>query len=153
MGIDRYSSSDFVDGKVVNNGQIGNLYGIDIFVSSNCPIIETAAANSAGGDVKQAMLFHKDSMVLAEQMGVRSQTQYKQDFLATLYTADTLYGTAVLRNGCKRVVVTQGVSSEAPFPFFSFFNHIGLFHGYIQRCRWLRRFIGQFLSTGSHCSG
>jgi len=97
MGIDRYSSSDFVDGKVVNNGQIGNLYGIDIFVSSNCPIIETAAANSAGGDVKQAMLFHKDAMVLAEQQGVRSQTQYKQEFLGSLYTADTLYGTAVLR--------------------------------------------------------
>ena len=97
MGIDRYSSSDFVDGRVVNNGQIGNLYGIDIFVSSNCPVIETAADNAAGGDVKQAMLFHKDAMVLAEQQGVRSQTQYKQDFLATLYTADTLYGTAVLR--------------------------------------------------------
>jgi len=99
MGIDRYSSSDFVDGKVVNNGQIGNLYGIDIFVSSNCPVIETAAQNgaTAGGDVKQAMLFHKDALVLAEQQGVRSQTQYKQDFLATLYTADTLYGTAVLR--------------------------------------------------------
>ena len=98
MGIERYSSSDFVDGRVVNNGQIGNLYGIDVFVSSNCPIIETAANNSAGGDIKQAMLFHKDAMVLAEQQGVRSQTQYKQDFLATLYTADTLYGTAVLRD-------------------------------------------------------
>jgi len=98
MGINRYSSSDFVDGRVVNNGQIGNLYGIDVFVSSNCPIIETAANNSAGGDIKQAMLFHKDAMVLAEQQGVRSQTQYKQDFLATLYTADTLYGTAVLRD-------------------------------------------------------
>jgi N4-gp56 family major capsid protein len=99
MGIDRYSSSDFVDGKVVNNGQIGNLYGIDIFVSSNCPVIETAAQNgaTAGGDVKQAMLFHKDAMVLAEQQGVRSQTQYKQEFLGSLYTADTLYGTAVLR--------------------------------------------------------
>jgi len=97
MGIDRYSSSDFVDGRVVNNGQIGNLYGIDIYVSSNCPVIETAAQNSAGGDVKAGMLFHKDAMVMAEQQGVRSQTQYKQDFLATLYTADTLYGTQVLR--------------------------------------------------------
>jgi N4-gp56 family major capsid protein len=97
MGLTRYSSSDFVDGRVVNNGQIGNIYGIDIFVSSNCPVVETAADNAAGGDVKQAMLFHKDAMVLAEQLGVRSQTQYKQDFLATLYTADTLYGTAVLR--------------------------------------------------------
>ena len=108
MGIDRYSSSDFVDGKVVNNGQIGNLYGIDIFVSSNCPIIETAADNAAGGDVKQAMLFHKDAMVLAEQMGVRSQTQYKQDFLATLYTADTLYGTAVLRNDAAFNIAVNG---------------------------------------------
>jgi len=97
MGIDRYSSSDFVDGRVVNNGQIGNLYGIDIYVSSNCPVIETAADNGAGGDVKAGMLFHKDAMVMAEQQGVRSQTQYKQDFLATLYTADTLYGTQVLR--------------------------------------------------------
>ena len=98
MGIDRYSSSDFVDGRVVNNGQIGNLYGIDIFVSSNCPVIETAANNTASAvDLKQAMLFHKDAMVLAEQQGVRSQTQYKQEFLGSLYTADTLYGTAVLR--------------------------------------------------------
>lgn len=108
MGIDRYASSDFVDGRVVNNGQIGNLYGIDIFVSSNCPIIETAAANSAGGDVKQGMLFHKDTMVLAEQLGVRSQTQYKQDFLATLYTADTLYGTAVLREDAGFNVMVNG---------------------------------------------
>lgn len=99
MGITRYSSSDFVDGRVVNNGQIGNLYGIDIFVSSNCPVIETAANNTASAvDLKQAMLFHKDAMVLAEQQGVRSQTQYKQEFLGSLYTADTLYGTAVLRD-------------------------------------------------------
>ena len=108
MGINRYSSSDFVDGRVVNNGQIGNLYGIDIFVSSNCPVVETAAQNSVGGDVKQAMLFHKDAMVLAEQMGVRSQTQYKQDFLATLYTADTLYGTAVLREDAGFNIMVNG---------------------------------------------
>jgi hypothetical protein len=43
------------------------------------------------------MLFHKDTFVLAEQMGIRSQTQYKQEFLANLYTADTLYGVEVLR--------------------------------------------------------
>ena len=97
MGIDRYNSSDFVDGRGVNNGQIGSLYGIDIYVSSNCPIIETDANNTAGGDVKAAILGHKDTMVLAEQMSVRSQTQYKQEYLATLYTADTLYGVKVVR--------------------------------------------------------
>jgi len=97
MGIDRYQSSDFVDGKGVQNGQIGTLYGIDVFVSTNCPIIETAAQNSAGGQIRSAQLLHKDTYVLAEQQGVRSQTQYKQEFLGTLYTADTLYGTKVLR--------------------------------------------------------
>lgn len=97
MGIDRYNSSDFVDGRGVNNGQIGKLYGIDIYVSSNMPIIETAAANSVGDAVKAALLFHTDTMVFAEQLGVRSQTQYKQEYLSTLYTADTLYGVKVVR--------------------------------------------------------
>jgi N4-gp56 family major capsid protein len=108
MGIERYSSSDFVDGRVVNNGQIGNLYGIDVFVTSNCPVIEAAADNSAGGDVKAAMLLHKDTLVMAEQMGVRSQTQYKQDFLATLYTADTLYGVKALRPDSGFVLAVNG---------------------------------------------
>ena len=97
MGIDRYNSSDFVDGRGVNNGQIGKLYGIDIYVSSNMPVIETADDNTAGDAIKAALLFHTDTMVLAEQLGVRSQTQYKQDYLATLYTADTLFGTKVVR--------------------------------------------------------
>jgi hypothetical protein len=97
MGIDRYNSSDFVDGRGVNNGQIGKLYGIDIYVSSNMPIIETAANNSVGDAVKAALLFHTDTMVFAEQLGVRSQTQYKQEYLSTLYTADTLFGTKVVR--------------------------------------------------------
>ena len=97
MGIDRYNSSDFVDGRGVNNGQIGKLYGIDIYVSSNMPVIETAAANTAGDAIKAALLFHTDTIVFAEQVGVRSQTQYKQEYLSTLYTADTLFGTKVVR--------------------------------------------------------
>ena len=97
MGVDRYNSSDFVDGRGVQNGQIGKLYGIDIYVSSNMPTIETAGDNTAGDAVKAALLFHTDTMVLAEQVGVRSQTQYKLDYLSTLYTADTLFGTKVVR--------------------------------------------------------
>ena len=99
MGIDRYVSSDFVNGQGVVNGKIGELYGIDIYVSTNCPTLETAAENgaTAGGIIRGALMGHKDTMVLAEQQGVRSQTQYKQEFLGTLYTADRLYGTQVLR--------------------------------------------------------
>jgi len=97
LGIDRYNSSDFVDGRGVNTGKIGSLYGVDIYVSSNVPVIETAGDNAAGGAVRGAFFGHKDTYVLAEQMAVRSQTQYKQEYLADLFTADTLYGTQVLR--------------------------------------------------------
>jgi len=98
-GVDRYNSSDFVSGQPVVNGQIGSLYGIDIYVSTNCPVTETAAENTAtgGGELKAGILGHRDAMVFAEQLSVRSQTQYKQEFLANLFTADTLYGVQVLR--------------------------------------------------------
>ena len=89
MGIERYVSSDFRDDRTVKSGLIGNVYGVDIYVSSNCPTIET--------NVRGALFFHKDAIIHAEQMNVRSQTQYKQEYLSTLYTADTLYGVQVYR--------------------------------------------------------
>ena len=98
MGIERYVSSDFVGGRGVESGLIGNLYGVDVYVSSNAPTLETAAQNSGGSvDVRGCLFFHKDALVLAEQMAVRSQTQYKQEYLSTLYTADTLYGVETYR--------------------------------------------------------
>ena len=98
MGIDRYVSSDFVSGGTVNNGLIGNLYGVDVYVSANCRTIESAADNTVGSvDTRAALLFHSEAVVMAEQMAVRSQTQYKQEYLSTLYTADTLYGVQVYR--------------------------------------------------------
>ena len=96
-GITRYNSADFVSGQPTVNGNIGSLYGIDIFVSTNSPVVETASANSAGGELKAGILGHRDAMVFAEQMGVRTQTQYKQEYLGDLFTADTLYGVKVLR--------------------------------------------------------
>jgi hypothetical protein len=98
MGIDRYVSSDFVGGRGVESGLIGNLYGVDVYVSSNCPVVEAAGQNTASTkDIRGCLFFHKDALVLAEQMAVRSQTQYKQEYLSTLYTADTLYGIQTYR--------------------------------------------------------
>ena len=109
MGIDRYVSSDFVNGQGnVSKGKIGELYGIDVYVSANCPTVETDANNSVGGLLKAAMIFHKDTFILAEQMGVRSQTQYKQEYLANLYTADTLYGVKTYRPDSGFVLVVNG---------------------------------------------
>jgi len=95
MGLARYTEQAFVgeagSNNTIRNGEIGNLYGIPVFVSSNC--------DTATGAARIALLGHKDAAVLVEQQGVRSQTQYKQEYLGTLYTADTLYGVKELRDG------------------------------------------------------
>ena len=94
MGLARFTEQAFVGevggGNTIRNGQIGNVYGVMVYVSTNC---ETAT-----GDARIGMMFHKDAFVLAEQMGVRSQTQYKQEYLATLFTSDMLYGVKELRD-------------------------------------------------------
>lgn len=88
LGVSNYVSSDFVTGQPVVNGKIGSLYGVDIFVSTNL-------TGNAGE--KNCLLMHKDALVFAEQVGVRTQTQYKQEYLADLMTADTLYGLETYR--------------------------------------------------------
>jgi N4-gp56 family major capsid protein len=94
MGISEYTAQSFVGevgaGNTIRNGEIGSLYGIPVFVSSN--------ADTATGGARIALMGHKDAAVLVEQQGVRSQTQYKQEYLGTLYTADTLYGVKELRD-------------------------------------------------------
>ena len=96
MGLARYTEQAFVGetggNNTIRNGEIGNLYGIPVFVSSNA---DTTSGTTA---CRIALLGHKDSAVLVEQQGVRSQTQYKQEYLGTLYTADTLYGVSELRD-------------------------------------------------------
>ena len=93
MGLARYTEQAFVgNGTAIRTGEIGNLYGIPVFTSSN------ADTTSGSGAARVCLMGHKDAMVLVEQVGVRSQVQYKQEYLATLFTSDTLYGVAALRN-------------------------------------------------------
>jgi len=93
MGLARYTEQAFVGGtnNTIRTGEIGNLYGIPVFVSSNCD------TGSGTNNPRVCLMGHKDSMVLVEQVGIRSQIQYKQEYLATLYTSDTLYGVQILR--------------------------------------------------------
>ncbi len=93
MGLARYTEQAFVgNGNAIRNGEIGQLYGIPVFTTSNADF----GAGSSGAD-RICLMGHRDAMILVEQVGVRSQTQYKQEYLATLYTADTLYGVSALR--------------------------------------------------------
>lgn len=96
MGLARYTEQAFVgeagSGNTIRNGEVGNLYGMGVFVTSNA---DTTSGSTAA---RACLMGHKDSFVLVEQVGIRSQTQYKQEYLGTLFTADTLYGTGELRD-------------------------------------------------------
>ena len=89
MGLARFTEQAFVgDGKTIRNGKLGDVYGVSVHVSGNCPSPDTATT------VKIGILAHRDALVLAEVLGPRVQTQYKQEYLATLLTADTIFGVA-----------------------------------------------------------
>ena len=95
LGLDRYTAMDSVgeagSNNTIRNGHIGNLYGIPVYVTSNAD-----TASGAAGD-RVCLMGQKDAAILVEQLGVRSQVQYKQDYLSTLYTSDTIYGVKDLR--------------------------------------------------------
>lgn len=96
MGLARYTEQAFVGesggNNTIRNGEIGNLYGTPVFVTSNA---DTTSGSTA---CRIALMGHKDFAVFVEQQGVRAQTQYKQEYLGTLFTADTLYGVKELRD-------------------------------------------------------
>ena len=101
LGLSRFTEQQFIgDGNAIKTGKIGQIYGIDIFISTNCP---TATSTDRVG-----VMMHKDALVLAEQVGVRSQTQYKQEYLGDLFTSDTIYGVATLRHDAGVAFVVPG---------------------------------------------
>ena len=101
LGINRFTEQQFIgSGDAIRTGKIGQIYGVDVYITSNAP-------TPAGTD-RAGMLMHKDAMVLAEQVGVRSQTQYKQEYLGDLFTSDTIYGIAELRNDAAVAFVVPG---------------------------------------------
>ena len=95
MGLSRFTEQAFTGevggGNTIRNGKIGDVYGMTVYVSTNC---DTATTTTS----RIGMMFHKEAFVLAEQQGVRSQTQYKQEYLGTLFTSDMLYGVKELRD-------------------------------------------------------
>jgi hypothetical protein len=127
-GIARFTEQAFVgSGDVIKTGRLGNVYGVEVFTSTNCPFIHVnsstgeQAVNFSGTTLSSAayvdelgltynlsagtntqyracLMLHKDAMAHAEQMGVRTQSQYKQEYLGTLVTSDTVYGTKELRD-------------------------------------------------------
>ena len=100
LGIPRFTEQAFVgevgNGNSIRNGLVGDLYGNEVYVSTNCgtPVDANANANSVQ---RAGVYMQKEALLLIEQLKPRAQTQYKQEWLADLFTTDMLYGTGVLR--------------------------------------------------------
>ena len=98
LGTDRFTEQAFVGeiggGNSIRNGLVGDVYGTEVFVTNQLPTVEDAASNA---DNIAALFFQRDACLLVEQAGVRAQTQYKQEYLADLFTVDTVYGVKNLR--------------------------------------------------------
>jgi N4-gp56 family major capsid protein len=96
MGIARFTEQGFVgevgNSNTIRNGEVGNLYGVPVFVSSNA---DTTSGSTA---CRICLLGHRDFGVLGMQKEIRTQTQYKQEYLGSLFTADVIYGVAELRD-------------------------------------------------------
>lgn len=129
-GISRFTEQAFRgDGSALKTGILGNLYGVEVFTSTNCPWIHVNSATSTqsvtfssaaptgasfvddfgltvdwntstptDAKFRACLMFHKEAMILAEAMSVRVQSQYKQEYLGYLVTADCLFGVAELRD-------------------------------------------------------
>lgn len=132
--ISRFTEQAFRgDGNTLKTGVLGNLYGVEVYTSTNCPWIhvegtdDAAATNFSGTTLSGAgtdafgvsydfsghtdtkyracIMMSKDAFGHAEQMGIRSQSQYKQEYLGTLVTSDTIYGTKTLRSYAGRAII------------------------------------------------
>ena len=113
LGNTRYTEQAFV-GEVgmnnsIRNGLVGDLYGFEIYVSSNIETVDSSDCTS----YRPAVFFQRDSLVLAEQLTPRVQEQYKLEALGDLIVADSLYGVSTIRGnvsgesgrGCKAMLV------------------------------------------------
>jgi len=98
MGMARFTEQAFTGesgkGNTIRNGLVGDTYAVSVFVTNQLQQVEDAGATA---DQDLLLMFQRDGLLLVEQMGIRTQEQYKQEYLASLWTADTIYGTAGLR--------------------------------------------------------
>lgn len=95
LNIDKYIRYDAIgiggDQNSIKNGQIGEIYGIKVFMSQNLVQVTTSPNQN------NHLFFHKDAFAIAIQQNARSQAQYKQEYLGWLITVDILFGGSTLR--------------------------------------------------------
>lgn len=89
IDITTYVSNDFVDGKPVQTGKIGMLYGVNTHMTTQ--IVKT-------GNNTNNMLFHKDALGLAIQKNITTNAGYSRPDIAWEVVSDTIFGGREMRD-------------------------------------------------------
>jgi hypothetical protein len=113
LGFARYTEQSFTGevgrGNSIRNGLVGDVYGVEIYITNQLPLVEDAGGTA---DQRLVLFFQKDAELLVEQMGVRTQTQYKQEYLGDLFTADMIYDVKTLRSTSIKAVVVPSSATD-----------------------------------------
>lgn len=95
LAIDKYIRYDAIgvggDQNSIRNGQIGEIYGVQVFMSQNLVQV-TSTPNQ-----NNHLFFHQEALAIAMQENPRTQATYKQEYLGWLVTVDVLFGLSALR--------------------------------------------------------
>lgn len=89
IDITTYISNDFVNGRPVETGKIGTLYGVATYMTTQ--IVKT-------GNNTNNMLFHRDALGIARQKMPTTNSEYVARDIAWDVVTDTIYGVKEMRD-------------------------------------------------------
>jgi hypothetical protein len=83
-----------VANEALRMGYVGNLFGVQVFESANCPLI----TNGAAGDY-QGAIFHRDALGFGLMRDIQIETQRRARAIGTDVVCSAMYGTGVVYEG------------------------------------------------------
>lgn len=103
LGIDRFTEYQFLgDGSAIRTGAFGELYGVKVYVSTQCPQL---LADDASTAYRENFFLQKNAVILAMQRDVRTQAAYNIRALAWEVVVDVIFGIKLFRsNHCMKLV-------------------------------------------------
>lgn len=93
-GVDRYVSSDFVNGAPVVSGEMGNIYGARIASTTNS---STVLADDSTTSYRAGLLFGSEAIIYAEPKKVELWSDRDLDYVAHRLLGHQIYGAKVYR--------------------------------------------------------
>ena len=89
IDITTYISNDFVNGRPVATGMLGQLYGVNTYMTTQ--IVKT-------GNNTDNMMFHRDAIGTALQKAPTTNSDYSVGKIGTEVVTDTIYGGVEVRD-------------------------------------------------------